>query len=203
MKSLLRRLTLGRPIIVVSGLPRSGTSMAMRMLDAGGVPIFTDGRRRADAHNPSGYFEADEVKTLATGTDTAWLKRARGKAIKIVSPLLTHLPESYDYQVVFMRRDLDEVIASQNALLDARREPRATNDAPMRAHYEQHLRQIDRFLERRSCFSVLNVAYADVLAHPREQSARMAAFLGGGLDVTRMVAVADPALYRQRRAGRD
>ncbi len=199
MKSLLRRVTRGRPIIVVSGLPRSGTSMAMRMIGAGGVPIFTDSLRRADAHNPGGYFEADNVKTLAAGAHTAWLRDTRGKAVKIVSPLLTHLPESYDYQVVFMRRDLDEVIASQNAMLEARQEPRAVADARTREHYEEHLRQVERFLERRSCFSALMVAYADVLAHPREQSTRIAAFLGGGLDVARMAAVADRALYHHRR----
>jgi hypothetical protein len=142
------------------------------------------------------------VKTLATGAGSGWLRQARGRAVKIVSPLLTHLPESYDYQVVFMRRDLDEVIASQNAMVDARQETDATEDARLRAHYEEHLRQVERFLARRACFSTLMVAYADVLAQPGEESGRIAAFLGGRLDVARMAAVADPALSRHRRAGR-
>jgi hypothetical protein len=201
MKSVLRRLTRGRPIIVVSGLPRSGTSMAMRMLDAGGVPILADSARPADDSNPLGYYEFEPVKALASGGDTRWLQTARGKAVKIVSPLLTHLPESYDYRIVFMRRDLDEVVASQNAMLDARGESRGAADARIRAHYEQHLQQVARFLARRACFSALTVEYADVIAQPREQSARINAFLGGGLDVARMAAVADAALYRHR-AGR-
>ena len=198
MKSLFRRLVRGRPIIVVSGLPRSGTSMAMKMLAAGGVPILTDGVRRADDSNPLGYLEFEPVKTLASGGDTAWLAGARGRAVKIVSPLLTHLPETYDYKVLVMRRDLDEIVASQNAMLDGRQQARGAADARMRAHYEEHLRQLDRFLSRRECFSALTVHYADVLANPREQSVRINDFLGGRLDVERMASVADPSLYRRR-----
>jgi hypothetical protein len=200
MKSLLRRVIRGRPIIVVSGLPRTGTSMAMQMLEAGGVPILTDGLRTADENNPGGYFELERVKTLAAGGDTGWLASARGKAAKIISPLLTYLPESYEYQVVFMRRDLDEVVASQNAMLNARQQPRGAPDERMRAHYEQHLRQVERFLERRACFATLMVHYAEVLANPREQSARIDAFLGGGLDLSRMATVADSTLYRRRHS---
>jgi hypothetical protein len=198
MTSLFRRLRRGRPVIVVSGLPRSGTSMTMKMLAAAGVPILTDHVRGADASNPEGYFEFEPVKSLAAGGDTGWLASARGKAVKVVSPLLTHLPDSYDYQVVLMRRDLNEVIASQNAMLDARREPRGADDTTMRAHYEQHLEQVGRFLARRSCFSTLTVDYTDVLADPRQQAARIATFLGGALDVARMAAAVDPALYRSR-----
>ena len=202
MKSLLRRFTRGRPIIVVSGLPRSGTSLAMQMLAAGGVPIATDGVRHADESNPRGYFELEHVKALASGGDTGWLSDARGKAVKIVSPLLTHLPDAYDYQIVFMHRDLDEVIASQNALLDARHEPRGAPDERMRAHYLAHLQQIERFLARRPGFSALTVHFADVVSDPLDESQRINAFLGGGLDVARMAAVADPALYRRRGVAR-
>jgi hypothetical protein len=173
--------------------------MAMKMLAAGGLPILTDGVRTADESNPSGYLEFEPVKALPTGTDTRWLASARGKAVKIVSPLLTYLPESYDYRVLFMRRDLDEIVASQQAMLDARQEPRAAADDRLRTRYEEHLLQIDRFLARRSCFSSLTVHYADVLADPREQSARIAAFLGGRLDVSRMAAVVEPTLYRRRQ----
>ena len=175
--------------------------MIMKMLEAGGLPIVTDGVRRADDSNPLGYFEFERVKTLPDGSDTGWLASARGKGIKIVSPLLTHLPDTYDYKVVFMRRDLDEVLASQNAMLDARQEARGAADDRMRAVYEEHLHQVERFLARRQCFSTLTVHYADVLASAGEQSARIGAFVGGGLDVARMAAVADPALYRHRQRG--
>jgi len=198
-QSWLRRLRRGRPIVVVSGLPRSGTSMAMKMLEAGGLEVVTDGIRAADESNPNGYYELETVKTLTTAADGGWLADSRGKAVKIISFLLTYLPESYDYQVIFMQRDLGEIIASQNAMLEARAEPRGTDDDRLRAHYEQHLQQVARFLERRKCFSALEVHYADVLKAPREQAAHIGQFLGLPLDVDRMAAIAEPSLYRNRR----
>jgi hypothetical protein len=196
--SVFRRLRRGRPIIVVSGLPRSGTSMAMKMLEAGGLQVVTDGVRGADASNPNGYYEYELVKTLNTDGDTAWLAAARGRAVKIIAFLLTYLPESYDYAGVFMHRDLGEIVASQNTMLDARGAPRGAGEDRTRAHYAQHLEQVERFLARRACFSTLAVNYADVLATPREQALRINAFIGGHLDVERMAQVADPALYRSR-----
>jgi hypothetical protein len=196
--SFFRQLRRGGPIIVVSGLPRSGTSMAMKMLEAGGCPIVTDGRRRADPGNPNGYYEDERVKGLDREGNVAWLRDVRGKAVKIISFLLTYLPESYDYQVVFMRRDLDEIIASQNQLLDARGEARGPADGRMRALYEQHLLEVERFLSTRRCFSSLMVSYAEVLASPRVQAERLNQFVGGRLAVDRMMAVAEPALYRSR-----
>jgi hypothetical protein len=175
--------------------------MAMKMLEAGGLPVLTDGLRAADESNPNGYYELEQVKTLTNGSDAAWLADARGKAVKVISFLLTHLPESYDYQVIFMRRELDEIVASQNAMLDARGEPRGAADDRMRAHYQQHLEQVDRFLSRRTCFTTLTLPYADVIAHPREQASRINAFLDGRLDLDRMAAVADASLYRNRRSG--
>ena len=203
MNSLLRRLRRGRPIVVVSGLPRSGTSMAMKMLEAGGLEVVTDGLRAADSSNPNGYYEFEPVKTLSADSDGVWLADARGKAVKVISFLLTYLPESYDYQVIFMKRDLEEIMASQNKMLDARGEARGAEDEKMRAHYVQHLEQVERFLSRRHCFSTLMTNYADVLANPREQASRIAEFLGNGLDVDRMAAVAEPALYRNRRENTD
>src|SRR5213593_4363024 len=120
---VVRRLRYGKPIVVVSGLPRSGTSMAMKMLEAGGMPILADGIRTPDISNPKGYYEFEPVKGLDKGGDVAWLAEARGKAVKIISFLLTWLPEHYDYRVIFMQRDLREVLASQNAMLAHRGEP--------------------------------------------------------------------------------
>jgi hypothetical protein len=195
----LRRLQSGRPIIVVSGLPRSGTSMTMKMLEAGGIDVVTDGLRVADESNPNGYYELEQVKTLTTEGDAPWLAEARGKAVKIISFLLTYLPESYDYRVIFMTRNLDEIVASQNTMLDARGEPRGATDDRTRAHYVQHLEQVERFLARRPCFSTLMVEYADVLRAPREQAGRIGTFLDRRLDLDRMAGVADPSLYRNRR----
>jgi len=103
-------------ITVVSGLPRSGTSMMMQMLGAGGLAVLTDGKRGADADNPRGYYEYEAVKSL--GQDASWLASAGGKAVKIVSALLIHLPDGFDYRVIFMRRPIAEVLASQRAMLD-------------------------------------------------------------------------------------
>jgi len=199
-QSFLRRLRRGKPIIVVSGLPRSGTSMAMRMLEAGGLPLVTDGLRSADASNPNGYYEFEPVKDLDKPGDHAWLRGARGKGVKIISLLLTHLPESFDYQVVFMQRDLDEIIASQDEMLVARGEAQGAEDDRMRALYSEHLARVDRFLSQRSCFSTLRLPYAGVLATPAAEAARLNEFLGGQLDVTRMAAVAEPKLYRNRKS---
>ena len=196
----LRRWRYGRPIVVVSGLPRSGTSMAMKMLHAGGLEVVTDGIREADESNPKGYFELESVKELDKNGDTAWLRDARGKAVKIISFLLTFLPEEHDYRVVFMQRDLHEVLASQNKMLVQRSETPGTpdDDAQMRQHYEKHLAKVHRFLGSRRCFSVLRVDYRSALERPREEATRMNEFVGGGLDVERMAEVGDPALYRNR-----
>jgi hypothetical protein len=197
----LRRMRYGRPIVVVSGLPRSGTSMAMKMLHAGGLDVMTDGLRAADESNPKGYFELEAVKELDKNGDTAWLKAARGKAVKIISFLLTWLPEEHDYRVVFMQRDLHEVLASQNKMLVQRAEAPGTpeEDERMREQYEKHLTKVHRFLAGRRCFSVLRVDYRSALDRPREEAERINEFVGGGLDVNRMAEVGDPALYRNRR----
>jgi hypothetical protein len=174
--------------------------MAMAMLEAGGLPVLTDGLRTADASNPKGYFELERVKELDKPGDHAWLADARGKAVKIISFLLTYLPESYDYQVIFMRRDLDEIVASQNKMLEARGEARGADDARVKALYTEHLAQVERFLSRRACFSTLTLDYAKVLATPGDEAARVNAFLGGHLDGARMAGVADATLYRNRQA---
>jgi len=197
---LVRRLRVGEPIIVVSGLPRSGTSMAMKMLDAGGVPTLTDGVRTADESNPKGYFELERVKELDKTEDYSWLRGARGKAVKIISFLLTYVPDTFDYQVIFMDRDIDEVLQSQNKMLAARGESGgAASDAEMRQMYEQHLKKIDRFLRNRKCFSTLHVNYKSAIDNPAAEARRINEFLGGRLDVARMEAVADRGLYRNRR----
>ena len=175
--------------------------MAMKMLQAGGLEVVTDGLRQADESNPKGYFELETVKQLDKNGDTAWLKDARGKAVKIISFLLTFLPEEHDYRVVFMQRDLQEVLASQNKMLVQRAETPGTpeEDERMRQQYEKHLTKVHRFLASRGCFSVLRVDYRSALDRPREEAERINEFVGGGLNVDRMVEVGDPALYRNRR----
>ncbi|CAN5487178.1 hypothetical protein BH23ACI1_BH23ACI1_21810 [soil metagenome] len=199
-RHLFRRLRYGRPIIIVSGLPRSGTSMAMRMLEAGGLEIVTDRARPADDDNPYGYFEYDHVLSLDKGEDQGWLAGARGKAVKVVSALLPHLPERYQYRVIFMHRDLREVLVSQNKMLERRGGAGGTaGDDEMVRIYEGHLARVTALLRRRRCFETLDVRYADVLADPAGQARRIHQFLGGGLDAARMAEAVSPDLYRNRR----
>ena len=168
---LYRQLRFGQPVVVISGLPRSGTSMAMKMLESGGLEVMTDGLRVADASNPNGYYEVERVKRLNSDDDRSWLVQARGKAIKIISFLLTYLPDSNDYHVIFMHRSLDEVIKSQNAMLVARGEPVGEpGDEALRGLYDKHLKRVTSFLAARSSFTVLDVEYAEVLASPRDQA---------------------------------
>ena len=195
-----RRLRYGRPIVVITGLPRSGTSMAMKMLQAGGLPLLTDGARPSDESNPEGYFEFEPVKQLDKNGDLAWLRAARGKGVKIISWLVTWLPELYDYRVIFMQRDLDEIIASQNQMLARREEPGDTaGDSRTRKVYADHLKQVARLLARRRCFRTLSVSYRDAGEDPTRQARRISEFLDRSLDVDRMVAIVDPQLYRNRR----
>lgn len=188
----------GRDVTIVSGLPRSGTSMMMKMLEAGGLPALTDRVREADEDNPKGYYELERVRRLRDG-DAEWVAEARGRAVKVISELLRYLPAEHDYRVVFMRRDLKEILASQRRML-AHRGTEADDEADARLAglYERHLEEVEGWLSRQSNMQVLYVSYNDVLARPRESADRIDRFLGGRLRVDRMAAVIDPALYRQR-----
>jgi len=193
-----RRLRYGAPIVVVSGLPRSGTSMAMKMLEAGGLPILTDGLRTADEDNPKGYFEVERVKELERQADKSWLGEARGRAIKVISFLLKELPESFNYKVVFMRRELSEVLASQAKMLAHRGEAASTDDARMLDLWESHLWRATYLLRHAGHFESIDVEYRQALADPRREAQRINAFLGGRLSVEAMLGAVDEALYRNR-----
>lgn len=204
-RQLYRRARYGRAIVIVSGLPRSGTSLMMKMLDAGGVPVWTDGIRTADDQNPHGYYELERIKEIDKGTDTRWIREGRGRAVKVISSLLEQLPADNNYRVVFMNRDLDEVLDSQRKMLARRGDAAGTEREPaLKTAYELHLRRIRHLLRTRPCFTMLEVAYADVIADPAAAAAGVGAFVGGGLDTTRMAAAVDSTLYRNRasRAGR-
>ena len=167
------------------------------------MPIATDGVRGADESNVHGYFELEAVKRLHEGGgtgDTSWLNAARGSAVKIVSFLLTWLPETHDYRVIFMRRDLDEIVASQQTML-ARGGDRdeAADAVRLRATYSQHLEEVGRFLAKRACFTVLDVDYSQVLEQPRAEAERIRTFTGFPLDLDAMERAVDRDQYRSRR----
>ena len=187
------------PVTVVSGLPRSGTSMMMQMLDAGGMPVLADHQRAADDDNRKGYYELEAVKR--TRQDPAWLEQAPGKAVKVIYVLLSDLPEGYDYRVVFMRRNMDEILASQQAMLTRRGEQGADVATPQMAGiFARQLKRIEGWLAQQPHFSVLDVDYRRVIADPLPEAHRVSEFLGGRLDPTAMAAAVDPEMYRQRQA---
>lgn len=199
IQRFLRRSRYGAPVVVVSGLPRSGTSMMMKMLGAGGLELATDEIRSADEDNPKGYFELEKVKELDKTKQKDWVAEYRGKVIKVISFLLLDLPPDSAYKVIFMRRNLDEVIASQNKMLDRRGEQRGGDDEKMIGLYKTHLRKVEFLLRERKNFESLDVDYKQALEQPRDCAERVRRFLGMPLDVGRMTEVVDPELYRNRR----
>ena len=194
---LWRRLRYGQPIVVVSGLPRSGTSMAMKMLEAGGLKITTDGEREADADNPRGYYEDERVKDLARNDDKSWLRASRGRAVKVISFLLKDLPPNLNYKVIFMRRDLSEVLASQRKMLDRRGETDDTPDERMVDLWQDQLWRANYLLRHAPQFEWVEIGYRGALQEPAAAAARIAELVAG-LDEQAMAEVVDPALYRNR-----
>jgi hypothetical protein len=184
-------------ITVVSGAPRSGTSLMMRMLDAGGIPAFTDRVRSSDAHNPHGYFEYEPVKRLAS--DSSWMEGARGKAVKIIHRLLVHLPAGFEYRIVFMDRSLTEVFDSQRTMLTTLGHESANQQKEsIVSALAKEVREVKQWLASHPTTSLLSAPYAAVVREPVEWSANVSRFLGGGLDEAAMAAIADPALYHNR-----
>ncbi len=176
--------------------------MAMKMLEAGGLALVTDGQRSADSDNPQGYFEDERVLDLAQKPDRSWLRECRGRAVKIISFLLKDLPADNNYKVVFMLRALPEVLASQEKMLDRRDEADETADEEMTKVYTEHLRTVKFMLGYRRHFEVLYVQHREALQEPTSMAKSLNDFLsgslGGDLNVEAMAAVVDPSLYRNR-----
>jgi hypothetical protein len=183
-------------IIIVSGLPRSGTSLMMQMLDKGGVPVVTDHIRTADQDNPRGYYEYERVKRIKE--DVSWLPESRGKAFKMVSQLLYELPASERYGIIFMERDLDEMLISQEKMLARLNKPSAPRAAIERA-FREHLRKVRGWLAGQANIEVLSVSYNNLVERPEEEAERVSAFLGGNADKESMSKTVDPLLYRNRK----
>lgn len=172
--------------------------MMMQMLHAGGVDVVTDGLRTPDADNPKGYFELEAVKDLHRSPDKTWLHGARGRAVKIIAFLLEHLPGTHNYKVIFMRRKMGEVLASQSTMLDRRGESDETEDARMRQLYINHLARTRTMLTHRAWFDVHNVRYDEVIVDAHGQAEKVRRFIGRPLDVGAMASVVAPDLYRNR-----
>ncbi len=172
--------------------------MTMKMLEAGGIPPVTDNIRTADEDNPKGYYELEKVKELKN--DSTWVADARGHVVKVISALLQHLPQDQEYRVVFMRRNMQEILDSQRQMLIRRGQaPDKVPDEKMAAMYEKHLVKIDEWLKARPNMRVLDVTYNEALADASATARALNAFLGGTLDEAAMAGIVDAQLYRQRR----
>ena len=185
------------PVILVSGLPRSGTSMMMKMLAAGGIEILTDNIRKADDDNPEGYYEVEQVKQL--DQNARWLHHARGKAVKVISFLLYYLPMAVPCKVIFMRREMSEILASQQKMLERSGEQSGTSDAELAQKYEEHLKKITAWIAKQRHIDCLYVNYKDVIDDPVSWVQKIRDFLGIPMNTERMLSVVKPELYRNRR----
>lgn len=183
-------------VILVSGLPRSGTSMMMKMLEAGGLNVVVDNLRTADTDNPEGYYEFEPIKKVKQ--DSSWMPTAVGKVVKAIYKLLYDLPPNYQYRVIFMRRKLDEVLASQTKMLDRRGQKSPVEDEKIKQIFTAELDRVYGWLAKSSNFSVQYIDYNEMLADPAAQVAALNAFLGGGLNTEAMMQVVNPSLYRNR-----
>ncbi len=198
VKKLLKNWRYGDDVVVVSGLPRSGTSMLMNMMESGGLTVVTDKVRESDTDNPKGYFEDERVKDLENDPDKSWVRDVRGKTIKVISHLLKELPEENFYKVILIRRNLDEIVASQNIMLDRRQEPNPISDEKAIQVYRNHMIDTKVFLRRKPNYDLLELHYHNVIADPIESAKKVDEFLGGGLSIESMAKVVDPSLYRNR-----
>lgn len=187
------------PVYIVSGLPRSGTSMMMKMLEVGGLRILTDNIRSADDDNLQGYYEFERVKQLKEG-DVDWLKDARGSVVKVISALLEHLPAGQHYKVVFMEREMMELLSSQRKMLERRGKPgNPAEDGKFAELYGKHLEKIKGWLAHQTNMEVLYIHYNDMVKQPAEYAAKVAEFLGIPMDARAMGEVPQDQFYRQRK----
>lgn len=173
-------------IIVVSGLPRSGTSLMMQILSAGEIPILTDFERNPDDNNPKGYYEFKKVKNIAV--DSSWIKNAIGKAVKIVSPFLRYLPKDYKYKIIFMERDLVEVIASQEKMTGEK------SGKDLIEAFKNHLLDIKMWLKRQKNIEVIFINYRQLVNNPLLELEKIGLFLNFSFPFEKLSKVIDKNL---------
>jgi len=191
-------MQISESLTIVTGLPRSGTSMMMKMLQAGGMEVVTDNIREADEDNPEGYYEFEKVKKIKE--DASWLDGVEGKVVKMASTLL-YEPSDKKYRLIFMRRNLDEILLSQRKMLERMGTEDNIEDDEMRRLFSKHLEEIEGWLSEQKNMEILYMDYNDILRNPRENVRILNGFLDNSLDAGKMIKVVDESLYRNRSAG--
>jgi len=188
-------------LTIVSGIPRSGTSMMMSMLAGGGMEIVSDQKREPDPDNPEGYYEDQRVKRLKQ--NAAWLETCKDKAIKIVSPLLKSVPDNLQCKIIFMQRDLAEILASQKKMLARRGQSEgALSDEQMAEKFQLHLKRVDNWLSSRKNWDVIEIRYREVIENPYGEARRVNSFLRNRFDIEKMALKVNKRLYRHQAARR-
>lgn len=188
---------MSRIITIVSGIPRSGTSMMMRILMSGGMDVLADSNRTADEDNPLGYYEFEKVKRIKE--DASWLEGSQGKAFKMVSMLLYDLPSIHDYKIIFMKRNMEEVVASQRRMLErSGHHENGVGDEEMGKLFYKHMNKLMKWIETRENMETLYVSYNDFIENPRKNAEIVNQFLDNRLDVEKMIKSIDASLYRNR-----
>ncbi len=195
--NLNTKMPIEKSIIVVSGLPRSGTSLMMQILQACGIPVLSDHSRPADEHNPRGYFEFQAVKTLKH--DPTWLSMAVGKAVKIVSHLLFYLPNHFHYKIIFMLRHLDEVIHSQNKMLKNEKTNNVFNvDPTLKIQLMTHLLKVHQWMQSQKQIEFVQIHFNQLFSTPESELLKLTHFLNIQCDLNNILPVLDSKLYRSR-----
>jgi len=184
-------------IFIVSGLPRSGTSMMMNMLTEGGMEILTDNVRKADVDNPKGYYELEIVKNIRN--DNSWLHASRGKAFKIVSELLYYLPDEHNYKVIFMRRHTDEILASQSKMLKTRTIDNNIEDEILGRAFNNAISRITRWLDSQKNIDTYYADYNKVLYDTENTVSNITKFVDLEMPIKKMISVIDPKLHRHKK----
>lgn len=175
--------------------------MMMSMLAGGGMEIVSDQKREPDPDNPEGYYEDQRVKRLKQ--NTAWLETCKGKAIKIVSPLLKSVPDNLQCKIIFMQRDLAEILASQKKMLARRGQPEgALSDEQMAEKFQLHLQKMDNWLSLRKNWDVIEIRYREVIENPYGEVRRVNSFLGNRFDIEKMALKVNKRLYRHQATRR-
>lgn len=196
-KDVIAKREVKDPILIVSGLPRSGTSMMMQMLESGGIEVFTDNVRAADQNNPKGYYEHEAVKRLAS--DKKWLPNAKNKLVKIISHLLVHLPEKYNYKIVFMERDINEIIQSQHKMLVQLGKAKAdTYPAGLDMTFKENVEKIKLWAKKHHNVDILTINHKDIIKDAAGQVNKIKDFLNIDLDIDKMCSVVDKSLHRTK-----
>lgn len=182
-----------KTIVIVSGLPRSGTSMMMQMLSSGGLEPLTDDVRLQDINNPKGYFEYEKVKSIAQ--DTSWLHVAQGKVVKIIAQLLPFLPNEFNYKIIMMHRDINEILVSQQKMLrkDTTVIPFALGDI-----FTKQLQHTEQFIHNHPTMEAISIQYKEVINSPIKQVNQIATFLNSDLNLNEMISSIDKNLYRTK-----